>query len=351
MKRKCYCFVFLVLSAVLHACSNNHLQENDDAEILNPSILSIIPNTGSCGDRIMITGKNLGNEIDSIKVLMNETIVEPTTFSQNKVSFILPNLTGKVDVAIQVDNKKSNKVLFTYKDVEVENDYAQADKEKIKKIMEGSAPSVWVFTGNSITQGAKHTHGFRSYCEIFSERIRWEMGRFDDTVINTAISGHTTSNILGDFEWRIGQFHPNVVVLMLGTNDAATTNNISVSQFSNNVLQLITEVRKIGAVPLLMSPNPIIVGKAMERFRLSEYVSESKVVAKNAGAIFVDNWTLWNTDLQLKYQGEIFKLLLNDPLHPNGLGHQELAYALFKALSIFDPLQSSCGGAYYEGEH
>jgi len=33
------------------------------------------------------------------------------------------------------------------------------------------------------------------------------------------------------------------------------------------------------------------------------------------------------------------------------LGHQEIAVALFKELSIFDPNAPTCGGVYYEGYH
>ena len=36
-----------------------------------------------------------------------------------------------------------------------------------------SRPLTWVFTGDSITHGAKHTAGCRSYPEHFAERVRW----------------------------------------------------------------------------------------------------------------------------------------------------------------------------------
>ena len=78
-----------------------------------------------------------------------------------------------------------------------------------------------------LSQRAKHTLDYRCYPEIFSERVRFEMGRYRDIVINTAISGHTTREILADFSWRIEQFKPDVVSLMIGTNDSARARNIS----------------------------------------------------------------------------------------------------------------------------
>ena len=96
---------------------------------------------------------------------------------------------------------------------------AASDLEKLKTILKGEAPNIWLFTGDSITHGAKHTHGYRSYPEVFQERIRWEISRVRDIVINTGISGNTASNILSDFEWRVAQFKPNVVSVMIGYFD------------------------------------------------------------------------------------------------------------------------------------
>jgi lysophospholipase L1-like esterase len=52
-------------------------------------------------------------------------------------------------------------------------------------------PITWVFVGDSITHGARHTNGWRSYSEHFAERMRWEMKRYTDTVINTGITNDT----------------------------------------------------------------------------------------------------------------------------------------------------------------
>ncbi|MFA5649888.1 MAG: SGNH/GDSL hydrolase family protein [Proteiniphilum sp.] len=225
------------------------------------------------------------------------------------------------------------------------------DKARVKAIIEGKERVNWVFTGNSITQGAKHTHGMRGYPEIFTERIRWELSRPYDFVINTAISGHTTQNILNDFEKRISRFNPKVVVLMIGTNDAAQNRGITVEKFGKNLEQIIDQVREIGAVPIILSPNTIIVEKSPERASLYLYVEKMDEVIASKNVIYVDNWSIWQSELQQKYNGDVFKELLNDPLHPNGYGHQEIAIALFKELSIFDPAAPTCGGEYYEGEH
>lgn len=229
--------------------------------------------------------------------------------------------------------------------------FSAKDKAEIKKILEGRESVNWVFTGNSITQGAKHTHGMRSFPEIFAERIRWEMHRTSDFIINTAFSGNTTEDIIKNFDHRVSRFNPRVVVLMIGTNDAAVSKNISVEQYGKNLVTLINDIRKIGAVPILMTPTPIIEEKAPERASISRYIAEMRRIAAHSHVILVDHWKVWNFDLREKYKDGVYKKLLNDPLHPNGYGHLEIAWLLFKELSIFDPLEATCNGDYYEGEH
>ncbi len=238
-----------------------------------------------------------------------------------------------------------------YSNTSQKEEFALEDKSKIEAIIKVNESVKWVFTGNSITQGAGHTHGMRSYPEIFAERIRWEMQRRYDFIINTAISGHTTQNLIKDFNKRIAQFNPKVVILMIGTNDAAQHINITIESFGNNLIELIDRIRKIGAIPIVMSPTIIITEKSPERSRLYLYVERMEEVIKTKNVIYVDNWTIWSTELQQKYSGEVFKEHMNDPLHPNGYGHQEIAMALFKELSIFDPTAPTCGGPYYEGYH
>ncbi len=224
------------------------------------------------------------------------------------------------------------------------------DLARITDLLKQKNPLIWVFTGDSITHGAKHTQGYRSYPEIFGERIRWEMGRVRDIVINTGISGNTTQTILNDFDWRIRQFKPNVVSLMIGTNDCSKK-DISLDVFEHNLDSLLTMIMDLNSIPIFHTPNIIIKEKAPERARLSEYVSVMQSLAGRKEVILVDNYTYWQNAIQSQGETAIFKKWLNDQLHPNGAGHSEIARLMFKELSIFDPKAATCGGGYYEGEH
>ena len=231
------------------------------------------------------------------------------------------------------------------------NNGSTDDVRLLKSRMESRDPIRWVFTGDSITQGAKHTHGMRSYPEIVAERVRWELGRVRDVVMNTAVSGNTTADLLADWEWRVAQFNPHVVSVMMGTNDCATSKNIPLPTFEENMIAVVQRVRERGAIPILHVPTPIIVTQAPERRTLSGYADAVKRIAERSKVICVDHRAHWQEAIRQKGESQVFADWLNDPLHPNGTGHQEMARSLFKQLQLFDEQAATCGAPYYEGEH
>ena len=224
------------------------------------------------------------------------------------------------------------------------------DLDSLKNLLGRKEGNIWLFTGDSITHGAKHTHGYRSYPEVFQERIRWEIGRVRDVVINTGISGNAAMNILSDFDWRVAQFNPHVVSVMIGTNDCARE-GMNPEQYRENVRELVTRIRGINAIPVLHTPNPIILDKSPERSSLPDYIPVLRHLAEEENVVLVDNYLYWEETGRAKSTSYVFTNWLNDPLHPNQSGRQEIARLIFKKLEIFDPKAPTCGGAYYEGIH
>ena len=73
--------------------------------------------------------------------------------------------------------------------------------DRIKQKLKSKKPVKWLFYGDSITQGVVHTNGFRDYTQLFAERVRCDLGRRQDIVINTAVFGNTICDLLDEFEW------------------------------------------------------------------------------------------------------------------------------------------------------
>ena len=220
-----------------------------------------------------------------------------------------------------------------------------SDLKRISELLKQKVPIKWVFAGDSITMGVKHTHGHQAFPNIFEERIRWELQRMRDIVINTGVSGNTTQNVLDDFEWRISQFKPSVVSLMLGTNDCG---GYKIEDFEKNMNLLLIKIKQINAIPILHTPSLVIPERSPGRKRLPEFASAVREVAVKNNVILVDNWSHWENTLRDQPEVNVYKNWLNDPAHPNQTGHQEIARLMFRKLSIFDPLDSTCGGKYYK---
>ena len=216
---------------------------------------------------------------------------------------------------------------------------SDSDLQTVKQKLKNNKPLTWVFTGDSITQGAGATHGWRSYPEHFAERVRWELLRKSDIVINTGISGDISGSILYSFDWRIARFQPDVVSVMIGTNDAISDEKGRLT-FRKNLTEMIGRIRKLGAVPLFNTPNPICKDVYNgTRKDLPNYVQIIREVAADYNVILVDHWGYWQ---EKRNKEELLMNWLSDGLHPNEYGHRVLANEIFKCLDIYNPKSSTC---------
>ena len=202
----------------------------------------------------------------------------------------------------------------------------------IKELLSRKEPAVWVFTGDDITQGAAHTKGTRSYVEHFAERVRWELKRMRDLVINTGVSGEKTDGILADIDWRILRHKPDVVSIMLGTNDC-TLGPVGQALFKKNLTNLVNKVMGAGAIPVLNTPNTVYLKNAETRGDLPAYAQVVRDVAQATKAVLVDHYNFWETSQP--DQEQLLAWLDDEQLHPGPIGHRALARQLFTVLDIF----------------
>ncbi len=208
-----------------------------------------------------------------------------------------------------------------------------SDLRRIADLLVGTEPLNWVITGDSITHGLIHTQGGRSYAEHLHELVRGELGRSRDAVVNTAISGHRLPDILGDFERRVQAWRPDVVTLMIGTNDMSTLPGSPVVEsetFAATLREFVARVRSLGAVIVLQTPPSIDTPNAPGRERLAEFAAAVRDVAASEDAILVDQLARFTA----LGAGGVPWGLMNDPFHPNAAGHAALALELATALGI-----------------
>ncbi len=209
--------------------------------------------------------------------------------------------------------------------------------DRIKALLKDPQPRKWLFYGDSITHGALHTFGQRDYTQLFAERVRFELKRSMDVVINTAISGNSTRQLLEGFDWRLAQFKPDVVLLMIGMNDCSTNNPVTLHEFHANLTELANRIAALGSELVLQTTCPILPNTAPDRSpHIDAYMEAIRQVATERNLPLVDHYAYWKS-----VGGRLYYWMSNE-FHPNAEGHRAFAHKLFAALDIFDPQAATC---------
>ena len=216
-----------------------------------------------------------------------------------------------------------------------------------KKILSGhfsdpdSRPWNWVFYGDSITHGAAHTHGWRSFPEIFHERVRWELKKSADIVINSAYSGQTAFALSQKdyFESHVSRFAPDAVFLLIGTNDIIKTEG-GADSFRTYLESIMEQIIALDAIPIVQnyppiaqSDNPGYIKRFQQMPLYNEVIEET---ARKYGAVFVDHWSYWKSNCP------DLDSWLGETIHPGARGHFEMAMAIFKVLGIYSDASPCC---------
>ena len=204
--------------------------------------------------------------------------------------------------------------------------------ERIKAILAGEERVRWLFYGDSITHGAKHTLGMRDFTEIFRERVVWEMQRGQDLVLNSAHSGFTCEALLHDFDWRAAAFKPTVALVMIGTNDSK---KVTAEEFRGQLRELVDKFEAIHTLTVLQTPLPVLLNLDQSRASVPELAQVVRDVAAERSLPLIDHFKSWSDDPAKFY-------LHADALHPNAQGHIKIAQDIFRAFGIYSESSWVC---------
>jgi acyl-CoA thioesterase-1 len=181
--------------------------------------------------------------------------------------------------------------------------------------------------GDSITFG----HGLadrstQSYPAVLAARLG-----ASHTVQNFGVSG-TTLLKNGDHPYwdeanysASSSFDPDVVVIMLGTNDAKPQNWSHEAEFSLDYVELIEHYRSLGALVYVATPPPVYGAGGFDiqpGVVANEVVPLVRTIATDAGAPLVEVFTA------LSGKSELFP----DTVHPNAAGAELIAETVFAAI-------------------
>ena len=219
-------------------------------------------------------------------------------------------------------------------------------------------PVTWLFAGDSITQGAVHTRGWRDYTQLFKERLG-EMGRSEDLVLNTAVGGWSTATLEPRLGERVLRHRPDAVFLMFGTNDSAQGID-GLDAFAERYRHLLERIRAGGIEYLVVQttipmmpvdaektnamtdwPDEELRQRKLHGLRqrllcLEDYAARTREVAAACGVPLVDHWQPWLDTAGRRAQ------LLDGGFHPNEYGHRLIAQTLFRACGMWDDTSWMC---------
>ena len=215
----------------------------------------------------------------------------------------------------------------------------------------------WLFTGDSITQGARHTRGHRDYTQLFKERVG-ELARNEDVVINTAVGGWSTGALEPRLNDRVLNFKPDAAFLMFGTNDAASGSE-ELEAYEKRYAGILNSIKKEGVRTIVQTTIPMLPVQvdaivAMTEWpdqairdakthgwkqrieNLESYAQKTREVAERCHIPLVDHWEKWVK------AGGCRRQLLDGGFHPNEFGHRLIAHTLFKACGMWDEASWTC---------
>lgn len=202
----------------------------------------------------------------------------------------------------------------------------------VHDLLASGRPLDWVFTGDSITHGLHHTRGLRGYVEHVAERLRGELRRVGDTVVNTGVAGWTAADLLAELDHHVLRFRPHVASVAVGMNDAAAGCE-GLQAFADDLTAVVQHVRDSGAAVLVHTPTTTGPGAERPRPELAAYAQVCRDVAARHGALLVDHHAHW-TD---RFAGGAPTPWLDDPIHPGGRGQWEMARLTLQRLGLDDP--------------
>ncbi len=203
-------------------------------------------------------------------------------------------------------------------------------QKKIRdKVDDTGRPLTWLFMGDSITHAAAHTLGYDGIAQIFEKYLKDDLGRTDDIVINTAVSGATAQSTINRIEERLKRYTPDIVSIMIGTNDVSTKGMTS-GTYTSQLEQIVKAIRERNkdALIIFRTPTPANPSNHAERIRnLEAWTIDAmqRTAEKDGNILCINQYTEWNKEMKTFPYLFNANYYYNDPLHPNAAGQLRMA--------------------------
>ena len=174
------------------------------------------------------------------------------------------------------------------------------------------------------------------------------------TIFNTGVNGHNTADLLFRLEEDVLSKKPELVILMIGTNDMLNDQNIlPYGVYEANYQKLVKRIKQQAKL-VLMTIAPINEAYIYERVKPSVYDNESPQTKVDTANAIVRKLAGENDCLLIDIN-HIFKACggsgtepdslfmnvansdINDGVHPTANGYKLIGTAVYQAISLTEP--------------
>ena len=207
-----------------------------------------------------------------------------------------------------------------------------ANQQAIADLVNGDEPLTWLFMGDSITHGASYTFGHDSISQLFEKYLKDDLGRMDDIVINTAVSSADTNDTITELHARLNRYQPDVVSIMIGTNDSAAHINVGETQYKENLRTIIAAICEKGAKVILRTPVPTKDGS---RTNIGDYADwMGDVAAEYENVILVEQYDSMSEIFTAAPHMKAALFNSGDILHPTTEGQTWMLHRFLEATGL-----------------
>jgi lysophospholipase L1-like esterase len=207
-----------------------------------------------------------------------------------------------------------------------------------------TVPRVIVIFGDSTSAPRP---GVKIFASILQDRVP------ETKIVNAGVPGNTTRDAMARLDRDVISWHPDIVTIFFGINDSAVDvwkgaaqPRVPLADYRANLEEMIAIIRRAGAVPILLTPNPIAwTSELRELYGKPPYQPENpdgcnvwlRQYAQAARDVAAqDHVSLADVDQIFREyaaeRGHHLEDLLVDGMHPNDVGHQLIADQILKLL-------------------
>jgi len=211
-----------------------------------------------------------------------------------------------------------------------------AHKAALAAAFATSGPTV---TDTLLANGDSVTYGQRpgvSLAQTFVQKVG--VARGFPNIVNTAVPGHTSTQMLSHWASDLATHNPSSVFIMASANNAA--NGVSISQNEADMVDMIEMAQSAGAKVTIASHWPYIDSTNLNGYALEEYDMMQRLASLD-GVQYVEVWC--HMIRALFYNGSVsssdayFRSLYAldgggqpDFIHPSAFGHQLITEVILK---------------------